>query len=153
MFELSQFQMLFLNNPLCLCLNLINTQTLSGTFSVFNFYICSPPQLPSCFRPKPTSRLSQRPLDPLCIIYFGHINYGSWRPKEDYFLSSLRLLEFPLNNHLTTLPNQDQFTSDVLARDSEQWPVGTGDSEHRRSTECCRTDPNHPDGNATLSDG
>ena len=28
-------------------------------------------------------------LIPYVLYTFGHINYGSWRPKEDYFLSSL----------------------------------------------------------------
>ena len=40
-------------------------------------------------QPAVSSRSGRLRLIPYVLYTFGHINYGSWRPKEDYFLSSL----------------------------------------------------------------
>ena len=59
-------------------------------FNSYSISVCFqlPPKLPaSSDRPTEPAQWHGR-LIPYVLYTFGHINYGSWRPKEDYFLSS-----------------------------------------------------------------
>ena len=70
---------------------------LFNSYSSISVCFQLPPKLPaSSDRPTEPAQWHGR-LIPYVLYTFGHINYGSWRPKEDYFLSSLSLsLSFSL---------------------------------------------------------